>query len=84
MEEVRGDVKVVVINGNMYYVGIEALLPVASCTASGREGVRRVGFVEKCLDLSGDGVVLCGVDGVCLAGFTGFPGACGWGTLALW
>ena len=31
LEEMRGDVKVIIVNGNLYYFGIEALLPVASC-----------------------------------------------------
>ena len=35
LEEVSGYVKVVVVSGNLYYLEIEALLPVASCATGG-------------------------------------------------
>ena len=47
LEKECGDVKFVVIGWNLYYFGIEPILPVASCATGGGEGVRRVGFIEK-------------------------------------
>ena len=46
LEEVSGYVKVVIVSGNLYYFGIEALFPVAGCAIDSGKDVWRVGVAE--------------------------------------
>ena len=46
LEKASGDVKVVIVSGDLYYLRIESLFPVAGCATGSGKDVWRVGFAE--------------------------------------